>query len=132
MSWRQDIIIALLTLAVATCSAQAQTTTVHTALGKPVALLGLSMNDEYCNYVQGPEIRIAQKPQHGQVQTVRIKLKNQTRNNRCFGTQAEATVLVYKPAAGFVGQDSVVVAFEDYDDMGRVRERRQTFVVIIP
>jgi hypothetical protein len=113
-------------------SALGQTATVHTAPGKPVALWGISMNDEYCNYIPAPEIRIKQKPQHGQVQIVQIKLKNSSRNNSCFGTDAPSTVLVYRPNPGFVGQDSVVVAAEDYDQMGRVVERTRTFIVIVP
>jgi hypothetical protein len=112
--------------------ASAQTVTIHTPKGKPVPLWAISMNDEYCQYVPAPEIRIKQKPQHGRVQIVQVKLKNTGRNNNCFGTEAHATGVVYIPDATFTGSDVVVLEFEDYDRMGRVIQRWRTFNIAIP
>ncbi|MFO1148854.1 MAG: hypothetical protein U1E62_10810 [Alsobacter sp.] len=105
--------------------------TVHVKSGRPQGLISFSMNDEYCQYIPGVVPTIKVQPSHGRIAMTKITRKNTNKNNLCFGTEGAATVAVYQSVPGFAGTDTVALAIQHYDGMGRAVDRVLTFDVIV-
>lgn len=119
------------TVSFATLPATASDYSVHAKSGRPTGLIAFSMNEEYCQYIPGDVPVIKLQPAHGRVEMARMTRKNSTRSNPCFGTDGVATVAVYQSALGYAGPDTVALAIQHYDRMGRAVDRILTFDVIV-